>query len=650
MNFSFTALNENISAQESLATYLKGRSEYPYFDEIRAQVSKSLRGHAGSLEIHQIQGNRHLSPVYGHTVTTRGVVTAVGSVQWYPGGVDVIIQSVNPDADPATSEGLRLHFDEESIDYQLGDFIEVSGVVYEEITSTGLGTTGLREISSHKKLATGLPLPEPVELGAQGRAIPWRHISTYRGNLNLKSYLNLNDGVDFWESLESMRIKIRHPRVVGFRGGQEEFESLKPKTYLNLFVKPDGNIWGSRETPRGGVIVDEEKQSYNPDIVQIISNHLTKPFDVERFFTVGMQVDGSVEGVLIYEKNLFGDGEYVMVLPEHQPDLLQFVEGLSEDPILLSDPGRPKSTLTTSPSHLTVATINVENLAGYQLRRLEETARSVQISMACPDIVNFVEIQDENGQDFEGDGSAEVTLQRLVEFIDCDKNYRWVNIDPIANAEGGQPGGNIRMAMIYDADKISFTPRRRGNPLEEVLIDSDGSLNNNPGRIFPDDRAFRRSRRSLVAEFQFKGEKIFVIGNHFNSKLGESSRWGAQQPPSLTSENKRTKIADRIRAFVEILKIRSPGSHVLVVGDFNALVGESSMNVLEAAGLHNLIKNLPSNERYTANYNGGSQALDHIFASHSLLSKNPEVEVVNINSDFMGRISDHDPVVARFQF
>lgn len=68
--------------------------------------------------------------------------------------------------------------------------------------------------------------------------------------------------------------------------------------------------------------------------------------------------------------------------------------------------------------------------------------------------------------------------------------------------------------------------------------------------------------------------------------------------------------------------------------------------------LHPLMPLIPPNERYTYNYEGNSQALDHVFVSRALLPR-AELDVVHLNTDFPslpGRTgSDHDPLVARFR-
>lgn len=63
----------------------------------------------------------------------------------------------------------------------------------------------------------------------------------------------------------------------------------------------------------------------------------------------------------------------------------------------------------------------------------------------------------------------------------------------------------------------------------------------------------------------------------------------------------------------------------------------------------NMIHNVPASERYTYNYHGNSQALDHIFVSDNLANYT-QLDPIHVNSDFTdmsGRASDHDPLLAQ---
>ncbi len=639
-----------ISAKESLRTYLHSARDWPFLNEPRAKVSKTVLNDLGVQAIAKIQGPGHRSPLLGHQVTTKGLVTAVGSLEWYPGGEEAYIQSQNPDGDPATSEGLHLSFGKLQPLLKLGDEIEVKGTVYEQVLGAGLGRTGLGDITSVKILRRGVPLPAPIVLGIGGRAIPQRAISTYRGNLNFKPRLELTEGIDFWEALEGMRITIANPRVVGFRGGNEDFDG-SPKGHLQIYFIPDGDRQSDLRTDSGGIVIDEANGDFNPEVIQVQSNHFSKGIATDVYYRVGDQLQGQVHGVLGYEANIFGGGEYAIVVPEEQETLTQYSASSS---VRTEFEHRPITSLVATERELTVAAYNIENLAGSQRSRVRELGKSISVNLKCPDILSLVEIQDNNATDFAGGSGAAGTMEQLIADIECPGViYKPLNIDPVANGEGGQPGGNIRVAMIYNSVRVSFTPRGAAGALTETRVLADGSLDHNPGRVFPNDPVFQGTRRSLAAEFVFRGQKIFVIANHFNSKLGDQSLWAAEQPAVLGSEAKRKQLAEKINFFVKLLLHRNSAANVIVLGDFNAYLQEEAMSILAGRELQNLmlVDGLVSPQnRYTTNFNGNSQAIDFIFVSLGLLNRSPALDIPHINSDYMGRLSDHDPVISRFRF
>ena len=69
-----------------------------------------------------------------------------------------------------------------------------------------------------------------------------------------------------------------------------------------------------------------------------------------------------------------------------------------------------------------------------------------------PDIVFVQEIQDDSGPRNDGVVSANRTLSTLVNAIKRASGgveYDFVNIEPEDNKDGGQPGGNIRVAYLF---------------------------------------------------------------------------------------------------------------------------------------------------------------------------------------------------------
>lgn len=643
--------DEFISARDSLHRYFVSSREWPFLKTPRAKVTKGKLDHVGQKSIPQIQGRSHRSDYMGHKVTTRGVVTAQGTLDRYPGGEEAYIQDVKGDGDPKTSDGLHLHYRLDNLILEIGDLIQVKGVVYEQKLDEGLSRTGLREISEIKVLKKGQELPQPIVLGEQGRPIPKKVFSRWNGNLNNKPELDLDEAIDFWESVEGMRIQIKDPRIVGFRGGNEEFYRQRPKGYLTLYVLPDGTQKSYKRTPVGGITIDGPKDDYNPHIMQIISNHFTEGIETDAYYDVGGQITGDIQGVMGYESNLFGAGEYAMMITESQAPLDDFVSKNQNRTELID---RPITSLEASEKQLTVASFNIENLAGHQNDRVREIGTALAQNLKCPDIVSFVEVQDANGTDFRGSSSPKETLQKIIYAANCPGvDYRPLYVAPYIGDGGGQPGGNIQVAFIYDANRVSFEQRGTPSALMDNVMTPSGDLLNNPSKLYTQHPDFKGTRKSLIAQFRFRGEKIFVMANHLNSKFGDTSLWGAQQPVYYGSENKRRVRASLLNAFMKNLKRQSPDSHLIALGDFNAFAHEGSLKVFASEVLKNLafdLKLIPFNQRYTYNYNGNSQAIDHIFVGQNLLSKKPELDIPHVNTDYMGRIADHDPIISRFTF
>ncbi|MGV2788281.1 endonuclease, partial [Clostridium perfringens] len=117
--------------------------------------------------------------------------------------------------------------------------------------------------------------------------------------------------------------------------------------------------------------------------------------------------------------------------------------------------------------------------------------------------------------------------------------YSFTDIDPVNNNDGGAPGANIRVGFLYNADRVQLSDSvqgKKGSSTESVAYDAaKDQLTLNPGRIDPLNAVFNASRKPLAAQFEFQGEKVIVIVNHFNSKSGDQGPFGNTQPPVLSS-------------------------------------------------------------------------------------------------------------------
>ena len=86
------------------------------------------------------------------------------------------------------------------------------------------------------------------------------------------------------------------------------------------------------------------------------------------------------------------------------------------------------------------------------------------------------------------------------------------------------------------------------------------------------------------------------------------------------------------------------------MGDLNDFGFSDAVGALTAGGgLVDLTDRLPEVERWSYIWQGNRQQLDHILASPDLAAQCTEARPVHANSEFAGQLSDHEPVVARFE-
>src|SRR5215218_9448095 len=155
--------------------------------------------------IDEIQGAAHLSPLTGEAVLTGGIVTATRWNGFY-------VQDPNPDSDDARSEGIFV-FTGSAPSVAVGDSVQVTGTVSEfragGSTSTNLTTTELIA-PSIGVLSNGNSLPAPTVIGSGGRVPPDTVIEDdATGDVETSGVFDSgSDGVDFYESLEGMRVQV----------------------------------------------------------------------------------------------------------------------------------------------------------------------------------------------------------------------------------------------------------------------------------------------------------------------------------------------------------------------------------------------------------------------------------------------------------
>ncbi|KAL2218455.1 endonuclease/exonuclease/phosphatase family protein [Thermoascus aurantiacus ATCC 26904] len=583
--------------------------------------------------ISDINGDRFLSPYAGKTVTNvSGLVTAKGPSGFW-------LRSTTPDSDPRTSESIYVYGSSAVSSVAVGDIITLDGKVSEYRSSSAyVPLTEITSPSNIKVLSSGNAV-EAVVIGENaGLSPPTEQFSSLDngdvfGLPNNASLLSDENpvlqpslyGMDFWESLSGELVTLVAPRAIS-----------KPNSYGDTWVIGQWNSTG--ENQRGGLTMSD--RDANPEAIVIMDplDGTKNPLDTK----LGDNLE-DITGVLT---QVYG---FYTVLP------------LTALMVLGSrTPATPAATELVSDgtcSTLTFGSYNVENLAP-DSAHLPKIADHIANYLKSPALVFLQEIQDDSGPTDDGVTSANKTLSTLTAAIESagGVSYSFIDIAPLNNQDGGEPGGNIRVAYLYDASVIRLRNPNPGSSTDanDIILTASGpELKYNPGRIDPENAAaWTDSRKPLAAEWETLDgrNKFFTINVHFMSKGGSSSLEGDPRPPVNGGVETRMTQADVVANFTSTLLSLSPDAKILVAGDFNEFAFAPPLkHFLAASGLRDLddVAGVPPTERYTYLYDMNCQALDHVFVSEGVAAAGAKVEHVHVNTwvEYDAQASDHDPSV-----
>lgn len=578
-----------------------------------------------SLQIHDIQGEGHSSPFDNKTVEgIQGVVTYSFELN---GSTYYHIQTPDELADnnPNTSEAILLYSGNNKWPVKVGDLVSVTGKVsefaydgYTDRQETDLKTTQINVRNDQggkvEVIKSGVALPAPIiidETNMSLEKIDSDHLAVFNPTV---------DAIDFWESIEGMRVEVGNVKAVA------------PQEHGDLITVLESAPTNSLH---GGVLFEKENQNPNRIQFRLEPNGPGRDFEV----ATGDKFTGPITGVVGYSFQNFKI--YV--------DLNKMKSAHTKGTATPE-----KTTIIKGNDKLTIASYNLENFSNNKTStsddKARKLARAIATDMQNPDIVGVTEVQDNNGES-SGDSKADQSYARLIAAIKAagGVEYKYVNIDPVNNQDGGAPNANIRVGFLYNPARVSLTPGISAGNATTAVGYQDGKLTLNPGRIDPTNSAFNSSRKPLAAQFDFQGESVVVIANHWNSKTGDTPLFGSKQPPVYGSEVQRHKIANIVYNFVNDIKTKNPDANVVSLGDFNDYQFSESLLIHEGSLMKNMINLVETSDRYTYLYQGNSQVLDHILVSKNLESKT-KIDILHINADFTdmaGRASDHDPVMVQ---
>ena len=569
--------------------------------------------------IGEVQGESHESPLVGKEVVINNVVvTKTDKTGFY-------VQDKVSDNNPRTSDAVYVASAEK---VESGDLLKVQGTVKEGY----MEEYSVRPGQTFKKPAGSLTVTQIINATI-----------TKLGKADLPKALNISEkmpkdivdntptkynpeteALDYWESLEGMRVEVTKPKVTG------------PQYKGDIYVLP-GDYKGQKLNNIGGVNLRPGVQNTEVLPITVGNSFVAKAKD---YF------NENITGVVTYKNKTYK-------IDPIDPNALK---GLLQDGGLK----REVSKIYPSEDKLTIASYNIENFSANNKghdetpeEKVDKIANSFIKEVHSPDIITLIEVQDNNGGVNDGtvDGvkSGEKLAQRIKSLGGPD--YKYTEIAPVDGKDGGKPGANIRVAYLYNPKRVTLIGKEKGGS-EEAARFVNGHLEKNPARIDPKSVHFEKVRKSLAAEFEFKGERIVVIANHLKSKLGDDAIYGSNQPSVENTKAKRIEEAKILNAFIKEGLRQNPNLKFVLTGDFNDFEFSDSVKTIVGNELVNLMAEHEQGDRYSYFYRGSNQSLDNI-----LISKNIKDKVVfspvHINASFMeehGRASDHDPVVVQIDF
>jgi hypothetical protein len=626
-----------------------------------------------NLEIHDIQGVKSttaatISPYVGQKVTTTGVVTAVLSNGFF-------IQSVNPDANPLTPEGIEVFTSSKPPAIAaIGNVVSVTGTVatFPAATASHTPATEISGSPVITLISTGIALPAPIPLTA--------------------AMLTPSGGLYQLTPYEGMRVSVASMTAISGTNGSitsanEPTETATSTGYFYAvitgtarpFREPGIDI---RDTPIPNAPTGIAKFDDNPERI-LVDSTLAGGTSIE--ISTGAVLT-NVTGVLdftfssdsfydpsrlildfSYNRNQVTAGMTVQPLPAPGANqftvasfnIERFYNTSSTDDLYYVPAGVTgfngnSSTGTVSTGQtFTSAAVDVTPTA--YARRLQKVSLAIRTVLNTPDIVTLEEVENQSvANDIAAQINSDAGVANLYTAYSTD-NTNFYTQDGTGISVGFLVKSSTvdSVSLTQVGQKESFTPTTSTNPI---------TLNDRPWLALS-----AGIKRGAAADYP-----VTVIVNHMKALSGVNST------TSTSTRQKKEIQAEEIAKYIQTLQ--AAGQHVISGGDFNAfefsdgytdtLATYTNTNVLPAtqvvqpgvAGLvtpplTDLALSLPANQRWSYVEDGNAQVLDHIVVT-SELAANAQLAYAHLNADFpvsayndattAARSSDHDVPIGYF--
>ena len=626
-----------------------------------------------TVQIHDIQGVKSttaatISPYAGQQVTTTGVVTAVLSNGFF-------IQSLNPDANPLTPEGIEVFTSSNppTAIVAIGNVVSVTGTVATFPASTASHTPATEITSPTITLvSTGNALPAPIPLTAT-------MLTTTGGLYQLTPY-------------EGMRVSVASLTAISGTNGSitaanEANETATSTGYFYAvitgtarpFREPGIDI---RDTPIAGAPTGIAQFDDNPERILVdsaiaggtsleistgavlpnVTGVLDFTFSSDSFYDPSRLILDAA-----YNRTQVAAGMTVQPVPATPANqftvasfnIERFYNTSSTDDLYYVPAGvngfNGTSTTPTVSTGQTFTSAAVDVTQAAYTRRLQKLSLAIRTVLNTPDIVTLEEVENQSvANDIAAQINTDAGVPNLYTAYSTD-NSNFYTQDGTGISVGflvkNSTVNSLSLAQIGQKD--TFTPTGATTPI---------TANDRPWLALS----------AGIKRGTAKDYPVTVIVNHMKSLSGVNST------TSTATRQKKELQAEGIARYIQTLQ--AAGKHVISGGDFNAfefsdgytdtLATYTNTNVLPAAQvvqpgtpglvtppLTDLALALPADQRWSYVEDGNAQILDHIVVTQDLAA-GAHMVYAHLNADFpvtayndattAARASDHDVPVAYF--
>ncbi|MCD8535118.1 MAG: hypothetical protein LR011_10160 [Verrucomicrobia bacterium] len=649
------------------------------------------------LTIGEIQGiatapdaEHHASPAINQTVEIQGILHQ--SISWMDNKnqrlYGFFIQNLPHESDqnPLTSDGLfifsgkypDLHDGKKQIPFQKGLHVRITGVIHEFFGSTQLSRPRITRVLDHRtnwERELNIPVASPPD--------------------------DLHDSRAYWESLESMRVRLKAGAIV-----TGPSKTIANATESMVWVIADNHPINRRE------ILSHRRSFRDAHPLDDISELI---FDNQNGYRIAL----SSVGLLPARPNpsLIPPAQTLDLLERDLSGAVHFSFGeykiLVDQPPVWNSSNRflPNKPPPSSPATWSVACFNLENLYDHRndpndpcdhvndpgndsvrppfnylpqsksdyVAKLNRLANQIVHGLQLPDILMVQEIEDQdisftglNGTHYPKDDLPDV-LQDLTDIIYKLSQAKYL---PAANRNGSDARG-ISCAFLIRQDKwkpdfsspclnpdsssatnLPYSARvnRPTRPHSLPVLSINGTFlspeTNSTTPVF--SRALQVAILQPVLNSNTSIPRLYIINNHFSSI-----------PDQRVSQ--RTLQARLTAAIAEWILKLDPSAGIILGGDLNVFpfpddgTPDNPSHQLQPiyqlnwnSAYQYVVQSAPE-LAYSYIHQGQAQCLDHLFHSSSLDRFFSHAYFIHLNADLPDhplsqQASDHDPVLLTFRY